>query len=439
MGSCCAIARKLGTLTVLLLSPSAYSAQLDYEVGLGIEHNDNVNLSENDPVSADILEPRLGFNLQQEGSTLQANAAGLLEYHDYLGGEFSDDFRGQVAAFLNWTVTPERLNLTVQDTLGVQPINSLEPNTPNNQQQTNVFAIGPTLNFLLGSAMHGQAELHYISSYADKTEEFNTNRLEGAVRAIRDLDAVSAISANIDDEYVDFTDSAGGPNYSRFSTYARYTRKWARLDLVADAGYSWLNYSSSGVDDRDNPLLRAKANWSATDRSKFTLGMAYQFSDAASDMIDDANIGTSIPTSITTGEVSITSQPYVERELSVGYAYTGDRMTFGITPYYRGIEYINTATIETAGTDQKARGAAATFSWMLRPLLSAGFGVTGENLRYTGLDREDNTWTATAALTQQWTRNWSGRVAYLRYSRSSNAVGQSSDQNIVYFAVIFTR
>src|SRR5262245_35036514 len=119
MQSRCPLVRVPGVLLALAVPSFAGAVQLDYLVEMAIEHNDNVNLSENDPVSEDILEPIVGFAISEDGSTVQANATGAVQYRDYLGGEFSDEFRGQLSGHLNWTMVPKRLNLTVEDYLTV--------------------------------------------------------------------------------------------------------------------------------------------------------------------------------------------------------------------------------------------------------------------------------------------------------------------------------
>ena len=308
MQSRCSLARMTGMLLALMLPSAASAVRLEYLVELGIENNDNLNLTETDPESANILEPMLAFVATQEGSTVQASANGGVQYRDYLGGEFSDEFRGQLAGHLNWTMVPERLNLTVEDYLGVQPINALEPNTPNNQQQTNVFAIGPTLNFRIGPTVRGEAELRYINSYADETEDFNTNRLTAALRADQG-------SRRVEHDLREHHRRARRlhrkqllqPDYSRYNVYGRYTRKWTKVDFVGDLGYSWLKYSDT-LQDRDSPLARGALTWHYSERSTFGLDFAYQYSDAATDMMTGADI-TTIPTNIATGEATTTSQP----------------------------------------------------------------------------------------------------------------------------------
>jgi hypothetical protein len=435
------LARALGLLGALAVPSVSGAYQLDYQLTAGIENNDNVNFSENDPVSANILEPKLGFNLQQQGSTIQASATGVVEYYDYLGGELADHFRSELSGRLNWTAIPERLNFTVEDVLSVQPIDSLEPNTPSNQQQTNVFGLGPTFDFRLGPTLRGQADLRYVSSYAENTKEFNTNRGAGALRAIKDLDFASALSANVGYQYVDFTDpSSTEPNYSNYNVFGRYTRKWAKVDMTADAGWEWLSYNGNQLADQSNPLGRVNLTWHTTDRSTFTGAATYQYSDSAADMITDMVIGGSVPGSIATGTAVGTSQPYLERALSVGYAYAGDRAKFGITPFYRKLDYATPpASTNLLGADQTGHGGAGTFSYLLRPLLTASLGGTYENVTYDTVDQKDKTWTVTAMLAQQWTSHVSGQFSYTRYDRSSNAAGVSSNQNIFYFAVTYTR
>jgi len=426
-------------LLAATFSPAAAAMQLDYQLSLGVEHNDNVNLSEDNAVGDDILEPTFAFNLRQDGSTLQASANGIVGYRDYLQGRYGDEFRGQLASHLNWMALPERLSFTVEDYLGVQPVNALEPDTPGNQQQTNVFALGPTLSFRLGPTMRGQAELRYLSSYAEKTKEFDSQRASAALRAIKDLSATSSLSANLDGEHIHYTERDASPDYDRYQLYGRYTRNWNKIDLTADLGYSWLRYSGRDLSDHDDPLGRLSLAWRATPQSTLHVNFSYQFSDAATDMVLPAGIGTTVPTNIANGDATISSQAFLERELGFGYEYRNQRVTFEIAPFYRKLAYVDQTGFDETGLDQTSHGATAALSWLLRPLLTIGLAASGVSERYDRIDREDNDWTATAFLTRQWSRHWSGRLAFTHYERDSTVPGQSAAQNIVFASITFTR
>jgi hypothetical protein len=426
-----------------LLAPVAASAfQLNYLLEVGIEHNDNVALSEDHPVTEDILRPSLGFNLTEQGSEIQAAATGNLEYRDYLHNRFSNEFRGQLDSRLNWTAIAERLNFTVQDNLSLQPINTLAADSPSNLQQTNVFAAGPTLSFRLGQSLRGQAELRYINSAAEDTKEFNSQRVSAALRALKDINASTVLSANLVDERVDFSEDGVSPNYSRYSAFGRYARKWNKFDLTTDLGYSWLRYSgsdNSGL-DRQDPLARADLAWHVSQQSTLTLEVAQQLSDAASDMLLSTEIGPRIPASIATGDASITPAAYLERRVQFAYAYQGVRADFSVAPYYRKLEYSNGFALDDInGGDQNSHGATLTAAWKLRPLISIGLSATGDDLKYDQLAREDKTWMVQAFFRQQWTRHWSWRAELTHYKRESNAIGQNSDQNYIYVAMTYTR
>ncbi len=437
----------LGLLSTLC--GNADAVQLEYTVGVGIEHNDNLNLSENDPVGDTIIEPTFAFTANQSGSTFQGAANGIVQYRDFTEGHFSNDWRGQLNGQLNWSAIPERLNLGIEDYLGIQPINDLQPDTPGNQQQINVFAIGPTLNFRLGPTVRGQAELRYINSYADETEEFNSDRASAALRAIKDLSATSTIAANLVDERVDFRDSDLNPNYSRYSAYGRYTRKWTKIDLTTDLGYSWLKYSSNPLDiqDRNALLARGTLDWHVSDRSTITVDVAHQLSDAASNLLIGSAIGAEtgnpIPAQIATGSATTTSAAFLENRIDFGYAYRGARGAFSIAPYYRKLDYGALSSADNIGDgaaiNQSARGANFTASWLLRPLLTIGVVASGENLQYDQLGREDKTWSVQGFITQQFTRHWSWRADVTRYKRDSTVAGQSADQNIVFVGLTYSR
>ncbi|MEO7433129.1 MAG: outer membrane beta-barrel protein [Dokdonella sp.] len=435
------------------LGSSAHGARVDYTIGLGVEHNDNINLSENAPAGDTIIEPTLAFAVTESGSTIQANASGILQYRDFLQGRFGDDFLGQLNARLNWSAIPGWLDFGVEDYLGVQPINNLTPDTPGNQQQTNVFAAGPTLNIRLGPTVRGQAQLLYTNSYADETKQFNSDRASVALRAIKDLDSGTTLAANVLGERISFRDSQAAADYNRYSAFGRYTRKWARFDLVADAGYSWIKYGTSnvtGATDRDAALARANLDWHVTDRSTFTVDLAHQLSDAASGLLlttasvpDTVN---PIPAQLSTGSATTTSAAYLENRIDVGYSYRGVRGLFMVAPYYRKLDYGSLSVVAPADSSvggaaisQTAHGATASAAWLLRPLLTIGVIASGENLRYDQLSRSDKTWNLQAFLRQQFTRHWSWRGSLTRYERDSTVAGQSADQNIVFVELTYSR
>jgi hypothetical protein len=77
-------------LALIAASGAASADQFNYMLYAGLEHSDNVALSATNPVSQNVLIPGINFSYVQQGSTVQANVLGTLEYRDYLGNAFSN-------------------------------------------------------------------------------------------------------------------------------------------------------------------------------------------------------------------------------------------------------------------------------------------------------------------------------------------------------------
>lgn len=420
-------------LLVFFAAPAFASTQFDYTWQVGIEHSDDINLSPIDPVSQNVLLPQFAFGLVQEGTDVQARASGLVQYRDYLGGAFENELRGNLSGLLNWHALPGRLDMTAEDFLSVQPVNVYASNAPSNQQQTNVFSVGPTLSFMLGPTVHGQAELRYINSTAQKTKDFNSDRATGALRAIKDLNATDKISGNIEMQSIRFTDDGAGPNYRLYNVYGRYQSQLSQLDIDAAMGWSQLDFSGN-LPGQSGLFARGLVNWHATASSTFGLGASRQYSDATGDlMVDPRQVGAPV-TSILTGNVVVNSQVYLERRFDASYAYAGPLLTARIAPFYRNLDYQN-----DPGQNLNGQGGTANIDYRLRPLWTLSFLLGGESRHYSAIDRRDRDLSYGLAFNDQLTQHWSWSVNLTRNQRRSNIALVGYSENVVFFNLAWQR
>ena len=422
--------------SVLLFSTAAHAAYLDYIVGLGIEHNDNINFNADDPISDNILIPSLAFTLSEQGSTVQAQVAGRIEYRDYLRGTYGGEFRNAIEGTVNWVLLPERLSLVIQDNLAVDRVSVTDPNTPSNLQQTNVFAIGPNLLFRIGPTLHGQAELRYLNSYAEITDGFNSQRYGAALRLGKDLSATSRLSANAQVWRTDFKD-ADAIDYDRYDLFARYMHRLSQVDLQGDAGWSWLNFDQN-AGNRSNPLLRGNATWRATAQTSLGATVARQYSDSSSEIIDAATTIGGIPPSIVVGDTPVGGFVFRDTSAALNYAYQGVRFGATVSPFYRQWHYLTDGEIQT-GLDQSSRGVVLGASWLLRPLLMLDASVRHEKVNYRTSDRRDKDAEIRIGLRQQWTRHWSWHGDVRHWRRSSSVEDAGFTQNLIFFGITYAR
>ena len=263
----------------LLLTAPAQAWNLDWALGLGYEHSDNLGRSTIDPRSGSRLSPFVDVSAEQDGEVLRALIAGSLTYNHYQGVSFDPNFSANLGAQLTWSISPERLLWTLDDYASQLPINVFASAGPDNVQNANVFSTGPTLLYRLSDTMAGRTELRYINSYAEETAAFNSDRALLTSRALRDLSPVSSISANVSAETVRLDQiSASARDFNRTGAYAGYDWRSARTTVHADLGWNWVNVD--GLDSRSGALARVSATVELTPISNLDVSVRRELSDA---------------------------------------------------------------------------------------------------------------------------------------------------------------
>lgn len=434
------VARQAAPALAIAAAFAAAPAQawrLDYFLELALERNDNVLLSETDPISDTIATPALGFDLRNDGSAVQARLAGVVEHRNYLENAYGSELLAEFDGMLNWVAIPGRLHFVVQDRLTVQPVSLAAPDAPSNRQQINVFAAGPTLFFRLGPTVNGQAELRYIDTWAEDTAGFDSQRLSLALRGAKQLGPGSTLSANLQAQRVDIEDAGLAPDYDRYDAFLRWRRNLRSFDLEFDAGYSWLDFDDGG--SRSSPLLRAMAAWRTSERTSLAATAMRRFSDTAESLIEPVGLDGSIPAptlppGAISGDAAINALPYRETSVELTWAYEGVRANFAAGPFHRRLDYV-----ADDGPDQTGRGVQLGFGWRLSSNHRLEIESRIERLRFLETGIENDTRYLAAFLHRSYTPHWSSRMGYTRYERDSSETGLSADQNIWYVAVTYTR
>lgn len=429
---------------------------LDYTLYGGLEHSNNITLSSDNPVSENVLTPGATFQFTQMGSTFQANVAGTFEYRKYLQNHFDSQTQTQIAGQGNWTVLPERLDFSVEDYAGVQPVDQLSSDSPDNQQQTNVVAVGPTLHMRFGDATRGQVELRYINSYASKVDDFNSNRGMAAFRLYRDLTPTDTLSGNLEYQDVNFDNQPDSADYKREEAYLRYTSQLAHFDADVMLGGTRINFKEGR--DRDAPLLRVQVGWQPTVRNSFTVSGAYQYADAATDILttpsvyglggtgnadrtealdpfaNTGGLGRGSLSGIGVGSAVIGSQVYKEKRVDATWNWKSERLSITVSPAWNKLRYIDDRTF-----DQTGKGISLGVGYRLTPTSTLTGFATGDKLTYDTISRTDNTVRLGLDFGQQFNRHWSWHASVARERRTSDAVGQSYRESEFFIGVVYRR
>lgn len=426
------VGRRSGLLVVCVLAGlplQALALRVDYSLGLTAEHNDNLLVTPTDPVAVTLLRPSVGFGIHHDSSTLQARITGRAEARRYDDDRFENTIDGVLTGRLNWVIAPQRLSFSAIDSLTIQPVNTLGADTPGNRQQVNVFSAGPSLQFNLSPSWRGAAELHYVRSEAEITDEFNSSRIDLAVHTIKRLGTTGQIALNVQAQQVDFDDEAIARDYDRADVFVRYSKTLARFDYAFEAGYSQLSYRRDRpgfARRRGDPLARVEFGWHPNESHALSIDLSSEFSDVVSDTLRNATPDIAPPENVDAGGTVVNASPFLETRLDTEYAYTATRWNFSVSPHMSRLRYG-----ETDEFDQNGVGAGLEAGWRARRNLRVG--VTGSFVRnrYVNLDRTDETRRYAAFVRYDWARRWTGMLQFGRYERASTSAGQNAAQNLI--------
>ena len=428
----CRLALCVGPMLCIGLAPDAQALRVEYALDLQAEHNDNVLLTEDDAISSTLLMPGLGFMIRHESSTLRTEITGRALHRRYDDDRFDSATDANLRGTLDWTLIPERLSFSVVDDLTLQPVDTFAADAPGNRQQINILSAGPTLQFRWSPSWRGAAELRWIRSDAEVTDEFDSQRVLLALRSNKALGETGTLSVNVQTQQVDFDDDSLARDYRRDDVYLRYVRTLARFDLGVDAGWSRLDYrrARTGFDDgRDDPLLRLEAGWRPNPGHRIGLRYSREFSDVTGDALYSGTIAepgdASPPPAIVTGDTVVNASPYLDERLQAGYDYSSTRINASVNPHIERVRYSDDDRF-----DQNGRGVGLELDWRVRRALLLGFSAAYDRIEYITLDRIDSTRRYTLRARYEWTRRWSATASVQRYERRSSAIGESADQTL---------
>ena len=418
-------------MAAVLAATPAQAFRLDYVVDAGVEHDDNVHVSDTDIRSDWIARAGLGFLATQDGSTVQALVSGRADYRSFRGNT-SSGMEGTLSAYLNWVMIPDRLSFTVLDELELQAIDRFAADSPDNRQQINVLSLGPNFMFNMGT-LQGRLEARYIDTDAEVTEEFNSSRAAIALRATKQINDLSSLSFNAQWMDVDYDNDLAARDHERSDLYARYERTQASTDYALDIGYSQLDYADG--ERSDGPLVRFEAGWRPRERSRLALTVVNQFSDAADAALAEgaaARPEASVPGGVLVDGSTIVPSAYRERRASLAYEYTGERISLRVAPYVQRLRYMDALQV-----DEEGRGVLFGLDYAISPTLSLGGWAAVERIEYDQTGTTDDIRRGAIVLSRQWTRHWSTSLSYYRYERDSGFFGSEIGQNIWYLWVSY--
>jgi len=406
------------------MSQPVIAVRADYSLGLESEYSDNSGLSasnENDDLRTSLLG---GFAIIEEGPKLNADITSLIEYNSYRDETFNDETWLYLNGDLTWTLRPKSLYWVVEDFYSQVQSDPLEPGTPDNLVNTNVFSTGPDAVFRIDSVNSIRMEARYMDYRFDGT---STDNERGTLSASWIYGPTPSTELSLTSEFEDVTfDETDDSDYQRNNVFLGLQSEYSRSLFEFDLGLSHIDRHVG--EDVDGFLGRLLWRNQFAQQSYFQLDASTQFTDSARDLLlasDQQQLQLGVIQEQISGDI------FYDRRLEVTYRLGSSINSYEMYLAYRDEDY------EILLLDRRTRTIRFNYEHVQSSTLSITSYLQYREFEYIDAVQQDEEFNGALALDYRLTRKYTLRLAYYRNSQNSTNPIYQYDENRIMLSFFY--
>lgn len=353
---------------VLFLSPAA-AGTLSYFGAYQLDYADNIELANGGGTSGVYHTLGAGLGYEEHGTRLDAIIDGSVEHLYYPDGVLENETSFYLDADVRWAFIPDRFYWVFTDTLTNELIDPTEASISSNWQQTNVFSTGPNLQYQFDLANRIEADIRYMNSWAEESDDFNADRWFAGGSWIYGSATATQISLNATFYDVLFDQSDGGfvEDYQRHSVFVGWERGQGSSTLRIEGGLINIDFEDS--DDESGWHGLVAWNHVISSASSLVVSVRHGLTDSAlalAGAVDPDNVGSNV----VSGEV------YEVSAVDASFQYDLTNSVLELLASYEKQDYVTVGEIDRDL-------ASASISW------TRNFGGGWSSLLSAEFDRDD--------------------------------------------------
>jgi hypothetical protein len=205
---------KLAFLTGLLAgSPVVSALEIEPGIGAGMAYTDNAKLTADNEDNDVIAAGYVGATIKERSAFFHADVAASLAYRNYTSNSFGEQYYPRLEATAGWEMIKHRIDWQAQNFLSQQKDRSLDAETPDNDQNTNVFAFGPNVYFPVSERQRIRVSPSFQDYYY---EDSDTDNRQYGVDANWTYKMFPAVEVGLDGAVnsVDYDNENRNPNFT---------------------------------------------------------------------------------------------------------------------------------------------------------------------------------------------------------------------------------
>ena len=411
---------------VLLVAPLlvavSVSAQTNVEIGFRLENSDNIDLTETNEQTNTLSVPYIDLAWQTDSRALTARIDGNLEYQSYSDDRNEDDIVGEISAIADVHLIEDRLDFNIENRFQQVRFEELDPETPENTEDTNTFVMGPELWFNPSPVDRLSFGVRYGNTYFERGND-SERWAYGTVWSHR-LSTLNEMALNVQRQEVEFTEFSGDPlDYTIDEIGLGFTHRLARGEVSLTGGGRRIEQKNG------NELQRgfARFDWSYTPtrRTEFDMRAETGLTDSGVRLLGRNEPTVELPTSdaFNSDDILILSevQAQVVRRGAKLDVTLGGRAT--------------DEDFATSNRDRESYGVNLGLEYPLTPVDRLDWSIRGARTDYLQINRRDDDVLTAIRLRHLMGRNLFVEGGYRFWTRDSSNDGSSFDENRVFAAV----
>ena len=411
-------------LTVLLfgfgLTSPASALQLSAGIGDELRYTDNAALSEVNEQNDLINTVTLNAGIAEQSGSTQLSMDSTLRAIDYTRDTFDSVNYLTANANASWQMVKGRLSWNLVDTFRQQRISSLDPDTPTNTQDINVFSFGPDITIPLTTAQQLTIQPQYRRTYYEVSAADNQQYVLGANWQYRLRKAMSLV---VDGSASKVTYDVSSFDFESRSINAGIAGSVSRSDYTLSAGVTNIK-RNSGASQRGNNL---NASWQFSASQTFTFGVtaSSRFTEAGNVLLNAALLSADAATIQQDESDNLQIATGVLRTKSVGMNLN---KTFRrlVAAFSAGV---SRSDYDGATADRDIRNVVLGLSYNHTARLFSKLDIRYNNTRLADGSREDTTRSTTLNLNYNLSRRITATASLRANRRDSTIATNAYDEN----------
>lgn len=406
----------------------AYALEFQPGAGIGLEFTDNARLTPNDTADELIAITYVAASIVENNGPLTYRASSSLSQQHYTKGTFDDQQHFNLDAVVDWVMIRERFNWMASNRFSQAPVRSLEPNTPDNLQDTNVFTLAADINTRL-SARHNINIVPSFSQYYYETLATDNKQYSLEANWQYQATRVTDLGFTVSARKVDYTETglfARAIEDVKFLNAAITVRgQRARSTFDAAIGAAHVERDSG----RETSGFTGQLNWLAdvSARSTFSAGIS-------SELTDTSTAGTSIAadTGNRSGDdVQVTTDVIRNSIIDLAYLRKDASLDTRISARYHKVAYSDSPL------DRIIRDFGIEFRYPLSQLLTGSAYINHNRSKQLDTGRLDKALTVGGNVRYTFSRKMHGTFDIKYRERKSTDEPRNYNEFSVYVSLVY--